>query len=41
MFDMKAGNRTGPGTELMKPILTNLTPEDMLAIAAYTASRKP
>jgi cytochrome c553 len=41
MVDIKTGHRVGPGTELMKPILANLTDEDMLAIAAYTASLAP
>jgi cytochrome c553 len=27
--------------DLMKPVVANLTNEDMLAIAAYTASREP
>lgn len=41
MVDMKTGHRVGQGTELMKPVLANLTDDDMLAIAAYTASLKP
>ena len=41
MFDMKSGTRTGPGAHQMKPFLTQLTAEDMLAIAAYAASRQP
>ncbi len=41
MVDMKTGHRVGQGTELMKPVLANLNDDDMLAIAAYTASLKP
>ncbi len=41
MFDMKSGHRTGPGVEPMKPILANLDEDDLLAIAAYVASRSP
>ena len=41
LFDMKSGTRKGPGTDQMKPFLTHLTADDMLAIAAYTASRQP
>jgi cytochrome c553 len=38
---MQQGFRKGLWTELMKPVVANLTQEDMLAIAAYTASRVP
>jgi cytochrome c553 len=41
MFDMKSGTRKGPGVDAMKPVLANLTPQDMLAIAAYVSSRQP
>jgi cytochrome c553 len=41
MFDMQQGNRHGVWSELMKPVLANLTEADMMAIAAYAASRKP
>ena len=41
MFDMKQGNRKGEWTELMKPIVANLSDDDMLNIAAYTASQTP
>jgi cytochrome c553 len=41
MFDMKQGNRKGEWTPLMKPVVANLTDEDMLNIAAYLASLKP
>jgi cytochrome c553 len=41
MYDMQQGFRTGAGTELMKPVVEHLTQDDMLAIAAYLASRVP
>jgi cytochrome c553 len=41
MFDMQQGTRHGVWSALMKPVLGNLTEADMLAIAAYAASRKP
>ena len=36
-----AGARTGPKAELMKPSVLNLAVEDMLVLAAYTASLVP
>jgi cytochrome c553 len=41
LYDMKHGNRKGAGAELMKAVVADLTEEDMVAIAAYTASRQP
>ncbi len=41
MYDMQQGARKGTWTELMKPVVSKLSEEDMLAIAAYTASRMP
>jgi cytochrome c553 len=41
LYDMKHGVRHGTWTELMKPVVAQLTEEDMVAIAAYTASRAP
>ena len=41
MYDMQQGARKGPWTELMKPVVGRLSEDDMLAIAAYTASRNP
>jgi cytochrome c553 len=41
MFDMQQGARHGVWSELMKPVLGNLTEADLLAIAAYASSRKP
>ncbi len=39
LYDMQVGNRHGQWTELMKPVVANLTSDDMIAIAAYTSSR--
>ena len=41
MFDMQQGARKGQWTDLMKPVVSKLSEDDMLAIAAYTASRMP
>jgi cytochrome c553 len=41
MFDMQQGARKGVWTELMMPVVKNLTNDDLLAIAAYTASLAP
>lgn len=41
MFDMQQGTRKGVWTELMKPVVKNLTEEDMSNIAAYMSSRTP
>ncbi len=41
MYDMQAGTRKGTWTELMKPVVAKLTEDDMVEIAAYTASRRP
>jgi cytochrome c553 len=40
LYDMQQGTRNGTWTDLMKPVVVNLTNDDMLAIAAYTASQK-
>jgi cytochrome c553 len=39
MWDIKQGARNGSQAQLMKLIVANLTPDDLLAIAAYVASR--
>ena len=39
--DMQIGKRTGVHVELMKQVVAKLTAEDMVAIAAYLASREP
>ena len=41
LYDFKHGARTGPRAELMKSSVQNLAVEDMLALAAYTASLAP
>jgi cytochrome c553 len=41
MFDMQQDARKGVWTDLMKPVVSKLSEDDMLAIAAYTASRMP
>ena len=41
LYDMQHGARKGTWTELMKPVVAKLTDEDMIAIAAYTASLEP
>jgi len=41
MYDIKTGARKGPWSPLMKAVVDRLTPADMVAIAAYTASLKP
>jgi cytochrome c553 len=41
LYDLQHGARKGTWTELMKPVVAKLSDEDMIAIAAYTASLKP
>jgi len=41
LYDMQQGTRKGSWTELMKPVVSGLSEEDMLNIAAYTSSRTP
>lgn len=41
LYDMQAGTRRGAWSPLMKAAVERLTTEDMVAIAAYTASRMP
>ena len=41
MHDMQIGTRKGVWSDLMKPVVAKLSAEDMLNIAAYTASRVP
>jgi cytochrome c553 len=41
LYDMQSSARAGATTQLMKPVVTNLTVEDMVSIAAYTASLHP
>lgn len=41
LWDMQQGARDGASAQLMKLAVANLTDEDMVAIAAYVASRPP
>jgi len=41
MYDMQQGVRKGVWSELMKPVVAKLNSDDMIAVAAYLASRKP
>lgn len=41
LYDFKNGARAGIGSALMKPTVANLAAEDMLSLAAYTASLAP
>jgi cytochrome c553 len=41
LWDMKQGKRNGLYTVLMKPVVADLTADDMTAIVAYLASIKP
>jgi cytochrome c553 len=41
MYDMQQGARKGLWTDLMKNVVAKLSEEDMLNIAAYTASLTP
>jgi cytochrome c553 len=38
LFDMKTGARRGPWAELMKPIVTSMSVQDMMAVSAFAAS---
>jgi cytochrome c553 len=41
LYDMQQGARAGVWAELMTPVVARLSVDDMLALAAYTASRPP
>ena len=41
MWDMQQGTRNSEAAQLMKIVMTNLTKEDLIAIAAYVTSRPP
>jgi len=41
LFDFKTGARRGPWGELMRPVVANLSVEDLMAVAAYAASLQP
>jgi cytochrome c553 len=39
LWDIQQGTRNGAGVQLMKMAIARLTPEDLLSVAAYVASR--
>lgn len=41
LYDLQTGNRKGLWSPLMTEVVAKLTPEDIVAIAAYTASLEP
>jgi cytochrome c553 len=41
LFDFRSGSRNGPDAQLMKPVTTKLTLDDMISLAAYLASLHP
>lgn len=41
LWSIKSGDRKGPSNAVMLPVVTNLTVDDMLAIAAYIGSLTP
>ena len=41
MYDMQQGARKGLWTGLMKPVVANLSEEDLLVLSAYAASQTP
>jgi cytochrome c553 len=38
LFDFKVGTRRGPWGELMRPVVANLSVQDLMALSAYAAS---
>jgi cytochrome c553 len=41
LYDIKHGTRDGSWTALMKPVVSKLNQDDMIAIAAYLSSLRP
>ena len=41
LFDIQQGTRNGAAVQLMKLVVAKLTPEDIVAVSAYVASRFP
>jgi cytochrome c553 len=41
LFDFRAGARNGAGAQTMKPVVDNMSLDDMIDLAAYTASLPP
>lgn len=41
LFDFKTGTRRGPWGELMRPVVANLSVQELMAVSAYAASIQP
>jgi cytochrome c553 len=41
LYDIQQYTRNGPGTQRMRPVVENLTQDDITMIAAYLASLEP
>jgi cytochrome c553 len=41
LYDLRDGKRSGGASDLMKPVVARLTDADIVALAAYLASRPP
>jgi cytochrome c553 len=41
LYDIQKYTRNGPGTQLMRPVVQNLSEDDIVAITAYLASLQP
>ena len=41
LMDIKSGNRTGTWAVLMNQVVAKLDQDDIIALAAYVASRQP
>ena len=41
LFDFKTGARNGPWGALMKPVVANLSVQELMAVSAYAASIQP
>ena len=41
LYDLREGHRSGGASALMQPVVAKLSDEDLVAIVAYLASRKP
>ncbi len=41
LYDIQHYTRNGPGTQLMRPVVQNLSEDDILAISAYLVSLEP
>jgi cytochrome c553 len=41
IYDFQQHSRQGSGGELMAPVVEKLSPDDMIALAAYVSSLQP